>query len=159
MIKCKECGQDISNSAKTCPHCGVTRPAGQKSLLQKLASLVWGLVIFVIVITWLGSNDEETTNSGTGTAGTAAVTTPTYTKAQLDAVLSEVRSEPKVIAASWNNETTASLLASVVDDGTNRKGYAEYLCLVMAEHGVKGGIVRVMASHEKWKELGKAWCS
>ena len=23
LIKCKECGNEISSSAKTCPHCGV----------------------------------------------------------------------------------------------------------------------------------------
>jgi len=27
MIKCRECGQDVSTEAKLCPHCGVQSPA------------------------------------------------------------------------------------------------------------------------------------
>jgi hypothetical protein len=26
LVKCKECGKDVSACAKTCPHCGISRP-------------------------------------------------------------------------------------------------------------------------------------
>jgi hypothetical protein len=32
LVKCRECGSQISDSAATCPHCGVSAPAGAASL-------------------------------------------------------------------------------------------------------------------------------
>lgn len=29
MIKCRECGKDVSSQAASCPHCGIAYPAGQ----------------------------------------------------------------------------------------------------------------------------------
>jgi len=80
-------------------------------------------------------------------------------QAQLDGALAEVKAEKRVLSAAWNSKTTPSLLAGVKDDGTRRDGYAQYLCGVLADHGIKGGVVRVLDEHSQdWKELGKAWC-
>lgn len=60
MRPCRECGQDISTKAKTCPNCGVKKPGrkeyGWKSLLLILAFLV----AFVV---WVSSGDYEYTPS------------------------------------------------------------------------------------------------
>lgn len=32
LVKCRECGSEISESAATCPRCGVSAPAGVASL-------------------------------------------------------------------------------------------------------------------------------
>jgi hypothetical protein len=83
---------------------------------------------------------------------------------KFDKAIKAVKAEPKVKSAEWNNksESLPSLLVGVIDDGTNRNGYAEYICLVLSEHGIKGGVVRIMdeASGQRgqWKELGKASC-
>ncbi|MES2614684.1 MAG: zinc ribbon domain-containing protein [Bdellovibrionota bacterium] len=44
MIQCKECKKEVSTSAKTCPHCGVSRPG------QKVPDLVAGILVVVGVI-------------------------------------------------------------------------------------------------------------
>jgi hypothetical protein len=33
LVECRECGSDVSDSAATCPHCGVSAPAGEVSLV------------------------------------------------------------------------------------------------------------------------------
>jgi hypothetical protein len=30
LVKCRECGKEISTTAATCPHCGVANPAGTR---------------------------------------------------------------------------------------------------------------------------------
>lgn len=83
-------------------------------------------------------------------------------KARLSLALAVIKREKQVRDASWLNETPASLLAGVIDDGTRRDGYAESLCQVLAQNGVFGGIVRVMdvgaATRNEWRELGRADC-
>ena len=82
--------------------------------------------------------------------------------ASMDKALAEIRAESKVKSAAWNDKTMPSLLVGVWDDGSSRDGYASYFCALLASHGIRGGVVRVMderASHKgEWKELGKAWC-
>ena len=44
LIKCKECGIQVSNEAESCPHCG----AKQTKPLGRLRAMFWLIVIFVI---------------------------------------------------------------------------------------------------------------
>lgn len=57
LIKCKECGEEISQKAEKCPHCG----APQK---KKTSLLTW-LVAVVVVLWAIGyfSTDRTTTSS------------------------------------------------------------------------------------------------
>ena len=60
MIKCRECGKDISDMAKACPHCGVpTNPRAERmkevgSGLQNFgagcSSIGTVLIVIVIII-------------------------------------------------------------------------------------------------------------
>lgn len=44
MIKCKECGADISNRAKFCPKCGCPNSSNSK---MSISSLVLGIIAIV----------------------------------------------------------------------------------------------------------------
>lgn len=83
-------------------------------------------------------------------------------KSRLADAMADVRKEKNVRDASWLNERPASLIAGVIDDGTRRDGYAEYLCSVLLDHDLFGSTVRVMdvasATRGEWRELGKADC-
>jgi len=46
LIKCKECGQPMSSSAKVCPHCGKQRPSATKT------GCAWIIVLFGAAIIW-----------------------------------------------------------------------------------------------------------
>lgn len=70
--------------------------------------------------------------------------------------------EPKVKDALWTSDNVFKV--SVKDDGTNRDGYAQYVCLVLSDNGFtgKGVLVRVV-DHNKllkgeWVNLGTAKC-
>lgn len=53
MIKCKECKQEVSSSAKTCPHCGVADPALTAG--GKLAGCGITVVAFLAICYGIGS--------------------------------------------------------------------------------------------------------
>jgi hypothetical protein len=55
LIKCKECGNEVSSDAKSCPKCGAPTPK-KTSLLTWVVAGVFGLIVFNVVL-----------NSGTGT--------------------------------------------------------------------------------------------
>lgn len=57
MTQCKECKQEVSSEAKTCPHCGVKKPAVNASdAIKGFFSLV-----FIIWVVWLFIGDDEDT--------------------------------------------------------------------------------------------------
>lgn len=45
LVSCRECSRDVSNEAKTCPHCGVSDPASigseDNGLLSAGKSTAW----------------------------------------------------------------------------------------------------------------------
>jgi predicted amidophosphoribosyltransferase len=47
LIKCKQCGAEISRSATICPKCGGKSPA---KALQEFGCLLFGVGIFIIVL-------------------------------------------------------------------------------------------------------------
>ena len=59
LIKCKECGNEISENATACPHCGcpVNIPTKSKNILKKRAMIaiplvvIGGLIAYLIVMT------------------------------------------------------------------------------------------------------------
>ncbi len=57
MVKCRECGKDVSDQAKTCPHCGVAKPAPE-SKLGLYVKLGLGAVL-VIAMARCTSGQEE----------------------------------------------------------------------------------------------------
>ncbi len=71
--------------------------------------------------------------------------------------------EPTATDAVW---TAYDLLkVGVCDNGTNRDGYAGYVCQVLYEHGFRGKKVLVhvidiaaLTRNNQWKKLGTADC-
>jgi hypothetical protein len=51
MTKCKECGKEVSTTAKKCPHCGVDNPgvSGKNNLvgIAVLAVIIWAALSFL----------------------------------------------------------------------------------------------------------------
>ena len=63
---CKECGGQVSDNAKTCPHCGAKQP----KKTSKLALIFAGLILLFIFIGILGGNDAEQDTTATSTEKT-----------------------------------------------------------------------------------------
>ncbi|MBR0573367.1 MULTISPECIES: hypothetical protein [Pasteurellaceae] len=73
-------------------------------------------------------------------------------------------SEPKVIDAIWTSSNTFKV--GVINDNTNRDGYAQYVCLELYDRGFKGKNVMVrvvdiqkLVQTGEWVNLGTAFCS
>lgn len=71
--------------------------------------------------------------------------------------------EPAAKDAIWTSLDMFKV--AVIDDGTDRSGYADYVCSVLTEHGVGGPSVRVqiidvvkLNKTGAWKKLGEARC-
>ena len=55
LIKCAECGKEISNKAKTCPHCG----AKNKKRTSPGAYIVLALILIFAYLYFSGDNSEQ----------------------------------------------------------------------------------------------------
>ncbi len=73
MKKCKECGEEISSSAKKCPKCG----KDQRNFFMKHPILYTIIIIVIIgaVATSGGSNNNDTTQTNGGSTQTTSSTT------------------------------------------------------------------------------------
>lgn len=102
MIKCKECGNEISNKAEKCPHCGVKR--------QKQYGCLSSLLIIVLGVVFIGFISGKPTTTNTiqpSITPSAAPATPLTEKG-------------KVIKAkhpSWRNEECNSVAEKKIHIG------------------------------------------
>ncbi|MBN8922345.1 MAG: hypothetical protein BGP10_12435 [Rhodanobacter sp. 68-29] len=97
LIKCSECGQQMSSSAKVCPHCGKQRPSAART------GCAWIVVLFGAFIIW------AIWKGGSETSGAAPTTPP--------AVASQAHPEPEnhddSVLRSW-------LYRATTDDMTGK---------------------------------------
>lgn len=82
------------------------------------------------------------------------------------AALAALQKEQKVHKVWIRGQDTPppTLLVMVRDDGTNRSGYAEYVCCVLGEHGVQPDVLVRMMDADAFRrdraerELGATIC-
>lgn len=77
--------------------------------------------------------------------------------------LFQSNAEPTAKDAVWTQKDIFKV--GVIDDGTNRNGYAQYVCEVLYDEGFKGRQVWVQVidiiklnNSGKWVKLGEARC-
>ena len=54
LVQCKDCGKEVSKSAKTCPHCGAKKPVESIGFFG-----VVGFLILLVVLVAIFSGDSE----------------------------------------------------------------------------------------------------
>ena len=54
LVQCKDCGKEVSKSAKTCPHCGAKKPYEGIGFFE-----VVGFLILLVVLVAIFSGDSE----------------------------------------------------------------------------------------------------
>lgn len=72
IIKCSECGGQVSTSAKSCPHCGAAPKKFKKSSSSLGTILLWIVGIGIVASIFGGGEREVKTANSSG--GSAAVT-------------------------------------------------------------------------------------
>lgn len=102
MINCKECNNEISSKAKSCPKCGATQKR----------SIILPLVIGFVVIGLLGNLlDDKTTKSANRDTGTYTAKLPTINIANKDTGTYTAQ-VPKMAAADDVRKVKLDLLVS-----------------------------------------------
>jgi RNA polymerase subunit RPABC4/transcription elongation factor Spt4 len=69
LRNCRECGREVSNRAKTCPSCGISRPAKKSATLKDWIGL-FAILIFLGV--WLGAGSDEEDPTANASAAISA---------------------------------------------------------------------------------------
>lgn len=81
MKKCKECGEEISSGAKTCPKCG----KDQRNFFQKHPIIV--IILVLVVIGAIGGGaSNNTSNPSTSDSSSSSQTTSTETKTKTETI-------------------------------------------------------------------------
>ncbi len=89
LTKCKDCGHTVSTRAKTCPHCGVRKPAKKRATSGDL--FVIALALFLGGV-WIASqlDSVDTGSSSSGRVQTASVRKPrVYTDAEIQEAIAK----------------------------------------------------------------------
>ena len=58
MVKCRECGKEVSAKAKNCPHCGIDKPAPE-SRLRRYLKLGIGVVLVISMVRCISGQEEK----------------------------------------------------------------------------------------------------
>lgn len=98
MKKCKDCGAEISKSAKVCPQCGKS----QKMPIWLRAILIIFLLMIMVAAAAGGSNTTNTSNTNTSSS-TSVVTKENYDKIEKGMTREQVKAilgEPMSISES-----------------------------------------------------------
>jgi hypothetical protein len=54
LVKCRECGAEISSSADKCPHCGKSRSLNDNPVVRGILLLVLAVIICMVLVSCLG---------------------------------------------------------------------------------------------------------
>ena len=52
LVKCKECGDKVSNKAKSCPSCGAKPP-------KKTSFVTWGIILIISLVIYGGYQNKD----------------------------------------------------------------------------------------------------
>ncbi len=67
MAKCRECATEVSDEAKSCPKCGISKPVKKTSMLVKILAGLFGLAILSNIIGGMNGGSSSQ-SSGTEAA-------------------------------------------------------------------------------------------
>jgi len=63
LVECRECGAQVSDSATTCPSCGIKGPADERTVKKPTGCLGWTLIVvcglFIVGIVVSQSPEEQ----------------------------------------------------------------------------------------------------
>lgn len=103
LRKCKECGEEISSSAKKCPKCG----KDQRNFFMKHPVLYTILILIIIGIASNSGSDTTNTSVSTGTSGdTTASSTETieYTAIDVDTLHDALEKNAAAAKETYNKQ-------------------------------------------------------
>lgn len=128
LLKCRECGREISSGARSCPNCGA------KPKSQVVTGCAGGLALFffiVVIAAFFGGDQESTVTDNEA----ASIMCGEFIKKRLrDPESAEFISEPISVPAVRNPEGSYySLLTVRAANGFGGKSVEAFSCSVMKD--------------------------
>lgn len=112
LTKCAECGKEISTDAKTCPHCGTTKP----HKIKPIQALFVAIVFIIITVVFFNSDffksakDENKTDSLTKSSTDSEK--PLMTDKELAVYKALIRSDMHVLVDGGESMTASTGIIS-----------------------------------------------
>lgn len=100
MAKCRECGAEVSDSAKTCPKCGIAKPVKKTSLIAKIFLGLFGLWLFGVIISGGSDTRESTTSAAQPSVATPVAPGSQWSYSHIADAMSEGTSHHAVVAST-----------------------------------------------------------
>jgi len=124
MVKCRECGKDVSDKAKSCPHCGVVKPAPESKLGSYL-KLGLGAVLVIAIVKCVNEREDRNSQASAEKQQIEASKTPVQRaqeeveKAKKEAEFQSVVSRLRALKASTKNPNSFEIVTAILmNDGT-----------------------------------------
>ena len=124
LKKCKDCSHQISKKAKVCPSCGAPQPK-QHGIGTLLVLGIFSWVVYSVATLPPGATHNTVD--------------PQYPQASVDSALAALDTERQILVSEFGYGN--QIWVQVKDDGTDRRGYAMYVCEVVREHMNATGII------------------
>ena len=120
MTKCKECGNEVSSAAKTCPSCGKKLKAGLfKKMLYVVGGIFGGIFVLGIIGGIVGGGDEASSTSSVKSSSVkSSIPLPADQKAFIDTVNSfvgEYEAAPNALKKSAIRTKRSSAIKAVLN--------------------------------------------
>jgi len=124
MVNCRECGKEVSDQAKSCPHCGIAKPA-PPSQVGNYLKLGFGALVVFGMVQCINDQEERKTKENSERQRVEASKTPEQrareaaAKAKTEADFQSFVSRVRAMKASSKNPASFELVdALLMDDGT-----------------------------------------
>ena len=167
---CRECKQEVSNKAKTCPHCGVKNPASSfMRRLLRLLLIIFGIFFVLGLIGAIVGEPPEKTTTEDSTPATEAEAPDPAPKVEPENKPASTQEEPKQEPASSNKDTQQSTVDSEEEQckqdlqcwGSRNSTTASVYCPDYIERLAKydarwtDGVFESKFSHFSWNDKAK----
>jgi hypothetical protein len=124
VVKCRECGKEVSDKAKSCPHCGVARPAPESKFGLYL-KLGFGAVLVIAIVRCSSDQEDRKSQAASEAQRIESSKTPEQRtrevaqKAKDEAEFQSVVARLRAIQATTKNPASFELVdAILLSDGT-----------------------------------------
>lgn len=101
LVKCKECGEQVSTQAKTCPKCGARVP-------KKTSLITWVVLIFIIYVVYQANQGPSTKGSY---SGSKKQTSSSVSTQDTEIITDYVPPKPRWTTSTFKDKMTGKLKA------------------------------------------------
>lgn len=116
LVKCRECGKEVSDSAKSCPHCGIKNPAPPSPVGNWVK---YGFAAVVLLAVFKCVSTVEDARNQKAAAEAAKTPAQRAAEAAAEAEFQSVLARLRALKASTKNPSSFELTgATLMSDGT-----------------------------------------